>query len=383
MKLLFLINEFGRGGAERVVSLLLQHLPTRLPDSKFSLYLLDKSEISYPLPKSIEIYIASKRHHSNLAKFLNIFALARKVKKYIKENNIDIVISFLTRANYVNVLSKLYGAGHETIISERNTPGIIYNTGTVSGAINRLFIRRLYARCDKIIAVSTGVKNDLEKNFNIPPEIIEVIYNPFDSGAIEKSALQSVEHRWLGKNGLKTVISLGRLEKQKNHQLLLNAFCRTLKKIPQARLIIIGEGRERSALTRLSRELKIDTKIDLIGQMEDPFPYLARADLFVLSSIAEGFPNALVEAMICACPVISTDCPSGPNEIIINKDHGILVPLNNAEALSKAMIMLLNDETLRINMKKNAKKRSNAFALKRIINQYADLLMNTEKYSHN
>jgi glycosyltransferase involved in cell wall biosynthesis len=276
----------------------------------------------------------------------------------------------------VNILSSFAGSPHRTIISERNTASIIYGKNTSMDLVNRFLIRKLYKKCAEIIAVSQGVKNDLVTNFNISEKNIFVIYNPFDIDKIKEAADKPLDHPWFGNSRYKVIISVGRLEEQKNYTMLIRSFQRVSSQLPEARLIIIGEGKERPVLIRLIKNLGLENRIDLVGQQDNPFMYLARADLFILSSVAEGFPNALLESMICGCPVISTDCLSGPNEIITNGQNGILVPVGDAETMSKAMISLLGDKNKRLQFIENAYLRAIEFNLEKIGKQYAEFLMN-------
>ncbi len=374
MNVLFLINDFDRGGAQRVVTQLLRYLPHPIPDSKFYLYLLEESEICYPLPDSVKIVSGSKLHSSGLYKFLKLSLLSQRLKKFIVKENINTVISFLYRANYVNILSLISGSTHRAIISERNTASIIYAGPGINNLINRFLIRKLYLKCQEIIAVSEGVKKDLEVNFAVPDENIKVIYNPYDIDKIKQEAQDPINHPWFINQKIKTVLSVGRLVFQKNHKLLIEAFRLAADDLPEVRLVIIGSGPEEEHLTQLIQKLEIGTKVELSGQQKNPFAYMARADLFVLPSIAEGFPNVLVEAMICGCPVVSTDCSSGPAEIITNGLNGILVPVNDIIAMSEAIISLLNDEERRSWLVENARKKADEFNLSIIGRHYANLL---------
>ena len=185
----------------------------------------------------------------------------------------------------------------------------------------------------------------------------------------------SIDHQWLNDPELINIVSLGRLERPKNQSLLIRAFQTVLIKNKNARLIIIGEGTERSYLAQLIEEFNLGAAISLIGQIDNPYSYLARADLFVLSSNTEGFPNVLVEAMICGCPVISTNCKSGPNEIITHGKNGILVSNGDVKAMSNAIISLIQNNELRNTLIKSAKRKLYDFSLDKIINQYYQILL--------
>jgi len=376
MNILFLINEFERGGAERVVSYLLNQPPKSHPEIVPILFTLEKSDYAYSISDKIKIYSGSKYHSSNFIKFIKLPFLALRLKRIIKQNNVKKVISFLTRANYVNILSRYCGSDHHCIISERNTPSLVYGSWSMTDIINRLLIRYLYPSCEEIIAVSKGVQIDLEDKFHISEDKISVIYNPYDIVQIKQKSQEDPKHVWLENISYTTIINIGRLEKQKNQTLLLRAFKQVNDRHPESRLLILGEGSERKHLSKLIRDLGIDSKVQIPGQQNNPFTYLSKADLFVLSSDFEGFPNVLVEAMVCGCPVISTDCPSGPNEIITHNINGILVPIGDIDAMSSAIVLLIKNNQLRNTLIKNAKKRVSDFSLDKIINQYYQLLLN-------
>jgi N-acetylgalactosamine-N,N'-diacetylbacillosaminyl-diphospho-undecaprenol 4-alpha-N-acetylgalactosaminyltransferase len=376
MNVLFLINEFERGGAERVVSYLLQHFTQINPKIIISLFILEKSAHAYPIPEKTNITVGSNNHSLDILKFLKLPFLAFRLKRIVQKNGIQIVISFLNRANYVNILSTYYGSNHHCIISERNTPSLTYSTKNISDVINRILIRYLYPSSHSIISVSNGVKEDLLKFFSISDELISTIYNPYDISTIKHKSKESIKHEWFENESYKIIVNVGRLEKQKNHELLINAFSKVNKKLPETRLLIIGEGSQRNKLSNLIGELNLNSKIQLVGQLENPFTYVSKSHLFVLSSDFEGFPNALVEAMICGCPVISTDCPSGPNEILINKENGILIPTGDVEAMKNAIVYMLKDRVKRIEMAKKATDKAYDFSVEKIANQYYQLLYN-------
>jgi N-acetylgalactosamine-N,N'-diacetylbacillosaminyl-diphospho-undecaprenol 4-alpha-N-acetylgalactosaminyltransferase len=370
MKILFLINEFGTGGAERVVSYLLKYLPEFDPKIKLYLYLLEDEEKTYLIPPNVEIITGSKNPGSNFVKFLKLPLLAIHLKEFSKKNKIDIVISLLNRANYVNVLSRYFGSRHKCILSERNTASLIYDVNRMMGKINRLLIRHLYPISDRIIAISEGVKKDLEQNFNISPKKIEVIYNPLDIEGVIKKSTEKIKHEWLDNKLHKTIITVGRLDIQKNQALLIRAFKHVNEKLPETRLLILGEGHERDNLNILIKNLEIDSKVQMLGLQKNPFSFLSRADLFVLSSDFEGFGNVIIEAMACGCPVISTDCQSGPSEIITDEKNGILVTVGDADLLSKTILSLLQNSKLRKKLVLNAHNRVGEFNMNKIIHQY-------------
>ena len=375
MNILLLINELGTGGAERVILYLIKYLPKIDPKINLYLFLLEKVDTTYPIPKYVKIIYGSKKDPPHIIKFLKLPLLAIKLKSVLKDYNINQVLSFLNRANYVNIISKYLGSPHKCIISERNTASLVYYPKSLLGNINRYLIKKLYPGSDKIIAISGGVKTDLIENFNIPEEKVIVIYNPIDVNTIKNRSTEKIQHPWLDDESIKTIISVGRLEKQKNHALLIKAFRKVATRFPETRLLIIGEGGEREKLGQLITELKLDKHVELAGVHDNPFAHLSKADLFVLSSDFEGFGNVILEAMICHCPVISTDCRSGPNEIISNNKDGVLVPVCDVDLMSEAIISLLQDKPRRDKLAANAQQRVLDFNLDTIVKQYQQALI--------
>lgn len=197
-------------------------------------------------------------------------------------------------------------------------------------------MRRLYPRCDGVIAVSEGVAQDLVMEIGLPASLVEIIYNPAVDAALLEKAREPVEHPWFQEGELPVILGVGRLEKQKDFPTLLRAFA-ALQAHRPSRLVVLGEGRERAALEALAAELGIAERVALPGHVDNPFAYMSRSALFVLSSAWEGFGNVLAEAMAVGTPVVSTDCPSGPREILVDGHYGPLVPVGDVAALTGAM----------------------------------------------
>lgn len=199
---------------------------------------------------------------------------------------------------------------------------------------------RFYPWADCVAGVSAGVADDLVRLTGLDPAKVRVIYNPIVSDELVRRARAPLAHPWLG-DGNSTFVAVGRLRPQKDFPMLLRAF-ETVRAQRPARLIILGEGNERAALERLAKELGIEDDVQLPGEIANPYAYMARAAAFVLSSRWEGLPTVLIEALRCGAPVIATDCPSGPREILKGGRFGVLLPVGDAEALAGAMIDCLD-----------------------------------------
>nr|WP_246849386.1 glycosyltransferase [Rubellimicrobium arenae] len=209
---------------------------------------------------------------------------------------------------------------------------------------------RLIGQPDARIAVSNGVARDLEERLGLSKGRVGVIDNPVWTASRLEARQAPCPHPWLAGRapgardaGQPVIVGIGRLTAQKDFPTLLRAFAGLTRSKPGARLLILGEGEERAALEALVRDLGLHGAVDLPGHVPDTLPYLARCDLFVLSSLWEGFSLALVEALGCGCPVVSTDCPSGPSEILDGGRVAPLVPPGEPDALAAAMRAALDE----------------------------------------
>ena len=383
VKVAFLINSMAGGGAERVVSLLLNNLSR---DNKEFFLIVLEDKFYYDIPYDVKVLKLSKNLKINSQKFLALFSGARFLKKIVQENNIDIVVSFLGRSNYINIMAK--SAGHKAYISERVNPSQMHSFGW-AGIINKIFTKRLYKKADLIFTNSLGTKNSLNEDFGVDLDRIKVIYNPIDIEKIQNLCHNSLEPEYQEIFKHPVIINIGRLTKQKGQEYLIRAFKQIRERegngglTPailrgsdprQAKLVILGEGELENDLKNLTKKLGLENDIFFLGWQDNPFKFLSRAKVFVLSSLWEGLPNTLIEALACGCPAVSTDCPSGPNEIIENGKSGILVTLKDEKALAQAMIKILSDSSFSQELIKNGKKRAEDFSLKNIINQYERII---------
>jgi len=359
-KVAFLINSMAGGGAERVVSVLLKNLSRE--GRQFYLILL-QDKIYYDIPEDIEIIKLNSKFFGWL-----------KLGKIIKENNIDKVISFLGRSNYTNIFAKK--TGHKVCISERINPSPMHTfsvTG-INGLINRYLVKKLYKKVDSIFTNSLGTMNSLNQDFGIDRNKIKVVYNPLDLGKIKNSCQDDLEleYKEIFKNPV--IINVGRLTKQKGQDDLIRSFKIIKKEIPESKLVILGEGELKRKLKRLVKKLGLEENVFFLGWQKNPFKFISQSKVFVLSSLWEGLPNTLMEAMACGTPVVSTDCPSGPDEIIDNNENGILVPLNDQKALMSAITRILKNPAFAKEISQNAKKKVENFSVQKIISQYEKIV---------
>ena len=262
--------------------------------------------------------------------------------RHLREDRPDALLAAGTQSNLAALWAASFrGASTAVVVSERNTLSVVARRGRhgFRRAYPRL-VARAYPRADAIVAVSDGVADDLARVAGIPRERITRIDNPVVSEALHARARASPGHPWLAPGGPPVVLAAGRLHRQKDFPTLLRAFARLRASRP-VRLVILGEGPERAKLERLARSLGVAEDVALPGFVENPHAWMARASVFALSSAWEGIANVLVEAMACGCPVVSTRCPSGPEEVLEGGALGPLVPVGDAEALAAAIARVL------------------------------------------
>ena len=370
-----LVYSLASGGAERVVSILLE----RLGGIYNVTLVLMSNDIFYPIPKNVNIIFLeqSSPFEFKLAKLFKLPILGWKYKKLLKQSSCDISLSFMNRPNYINIFAKLFGSHAKAVISERIAPSREYPSNSFKDIVSRFLIRFLYPKANLIIPNAKGIEHDLVALFGICRSNIQTIHNPLSLTIWPKGKQD---------NAMFTVVTVGRLQKQKNHTLLISAFAKlTSKKI---QLIIIGEGELKSELKQQIASLNLTSNIHLLGRKNNPQDYLAQADAFVFSSNYEGFPNVLLEALACSLPIISTDCKSGPREILApstdftkqvqdeieRAEYGILTPTNNVEKMTEAIELLIEDKALRQSYADKAQNRAKDFEADKIIEQYIEAI---------
>lgn len=262
--------------------------------------------------------------------------------QYFDDARPDVVLSGKTHTNLLSIwASRMATVSPRIVISERTNLSTELATSTKwRWRYAAPLIGKLYPTADAITSVSNGVSDDLAKTTGLPRESIQTIYNPVARPEIYQSAKVRPDHPWFAKGAPPVILAVGRLTEQKQYLVLLEAFWRVRQR-HEVRLLILGEGKDRDMLSARVRELGLDRSVSLPGFSDNPYAYMAHASVFVLSSAWEGLPGVLIEALVCGCPVVSTDCPSGPREILEAGKYGELVPVGDVEALSQAIERVL------------------------------------------
>ena len=268
--------------------------------------------------------------------------------RYLRRARPDAMVSVLDHANVVALWARrLSGYPRRLAVVEQNNLSSAAGHGkSRRDRVMPRLVNLFYPWADAVVAVSEGVLKDLKQHATaVDSERFRIIYNPIVTDHISSQAAAPVAHRWL-EGGEKVFVAAGRLRPQKDFPTLLRAFALVRSRRP-ARLIILGEGPDRDDLERLCADLGIDEDVELFGYTDNPYAFFSRATAFVLSSRWEGLPTVLVEALSCGAPIVSTDCPDGPREILAGGRYGHLVPVGDAESLAQGLEMAIEGRIAR------------------------------------
>jgi glycosyltransferase involved in cell wall biosynthesis len=295
---------------------------------------------------------------------------------YLRAEPPDILLSALFYANLMAIWARqVAGVSTRLIVTQHNTLSQRIAGGLVKPGERwrwrylPALIGKVYPYADRIVSVSHGVADDLAATAGLHRQSIDTIYNPVVSDDFDRDVSEPLEHAWFAPDSAPVIVAAGRLTAAKGFDVLLRAFARLRSQRP-ARLLLLGDGAERRALGAQITDLGLEQDAELCGFVANPYPYMARADLFVLSSRYEGLGNVLIEALACGCPVVSTDCPSGPREILDGGRFGALVPVGDAEALATTMAETLDHPSDR----ELLRARGRMFNLEQTAQEYASIL---------
>ncbi len=278
------------------------------------------------------------------------FALA----SYLRHRRPDALLAAMWPLTVVAPLAqRLSGHRCKVLVSEHNALSVQYRDwGRAHRAAMRASMAVGYRLAHRRVGVSLGVVENIAALSGLQPEAFDVIHNPVPPRAEPTTeTMHDAEALWSSPRGAR-IVTVGSMKTQKNHPLLLRAFARLDR--PDARLMFVGDGTGRDALLSLARDLGVADRVIFTGFKLDPTPFYKTADLFVLSSDYEGFGNVIVEAMSCGTPVVSTDCPSGPSEILDRGRYGRLVPVGDVAGLSRAMDTALDAPSDRVKLQTRA-----------------------------
>ena len=378
MKILFLATTYEYGGVSSVVRNIMDNLNKKEFDITFVVERLDPKH--YKLRNDIKFVNINVQPAKGCArKFLNTFRRLYRLRKSIISENPDIVLSFAFPANCLCLLAFL--------VPLKNKPKIILSEHTellfikekvktfkenFFRFIYKMIMFLLYHRAEAIVCVSMSIASHIKRFFLIDPEKVKVIHVPVN---IEEIRIRSQEkvHNYENSDNLPCIGTISRLLAAKGVNYLIEAFSDLIKRI-DARLIIVGDGEEKDNLEKMVRDLKIEDRVSFLGFLENPYNYLRGMDVFVLPSLYEGFPNVVIESMVCNVPVVATRSVGGLQELIDNGVNGLLVPPKDTKSLADSIYSLLRNKELKNRFSNEAYKRIDQFDSHKITKEYEVLM---------
>ncbi|MFQ5867208.1 MAG: glycosyltransferase [bacterium] len=353
-KILFVIYCMYGGGAEKQMQYILRHIDRKKFEPNLAVFHLTGMEREV-VPEDVPIFdLSTKLRPASIFLTFKLIGLIKKIKP-------DKILSFLWGINLISILAGIL-TKTDFLISERTLSEIDIK-GYFLSKLRKKVVSLFYHKAEKIIAVSHNVKKNLCKYFDISKRKIEVISNGIDLKKIEK--LKS-EYEINLQNYL---LACGGLHKWKNYDFLIEV----MAELKSLSLVILGDGPLKKHLKQKAESLGVN--LILPGYINNPYPYFKKAKVFALTSLYEGFPNVVLEAMACRVPIVSVDCPGGVNEIIETGKTGLLVPLGDKKVLTSAVIKLLENKNLcKILTENSYRKIKEEFTLDRMIKSYEDVM---------
>jgi len=361
MKVLFLIGSMSSGGAERVISEMSNYWAKKYWDitivtigateEKMDFYALEKNV------KRVDLSLSPPK--SKISTYFNIVRLSYRIRSFVKKNKPDVVISFISGSNIITLIS-LFGIKLKKIISDRTDP----NADNIGYFIKKM----VYPLADTLVVQTDSVKEFYKQ---IPNLKILSIPNPISKPTFNNKKIELKRP---------TIVAVGSLKiNVKGFDLLIKAFNKISKKYLDWNLVILGEGKDRAILEDMIQQYNLKDRVFLPGVIDNPRNTIIDADIFVLSSLREGFPNVLIEAMSVGLPCISFDCPSGPSEIIENNKNGLLVETGNIKELQYSIEKLICSKSLREKLGNKAKQDCmDRYFIDKVMQKWENILFSTE-----
>ncbi|SHF32637.1 Glycosyltransferase involved in cell wall bisynthesis [Lampropedia hyalina DSM 16112] len=348
------------GGAERVMVTLANGFAARGHQVDLVLVQAEGPYLAEVVPAVRIVNLNRKR----------VMASLLPLVRYLRRERPEAMLSALNHANIIAILARrLAGVKTRLVVSERNSLSSL-STGK-QGQLFKWLMRTFYTWADGVIAVSRGIAQEMNTQLGLPMHTITSIPNPVDLQAIQQQAQIRPNHPWLGAGQPPVILAVGRLEPQKDYPTLLQAFAK-LRESENARLVILGEGSQREPLQAHIARLNLQDSVTMPGFQDNPFAWMAACTVYVMSSRYEGFPNSLVQAMACGVPVVSTNCPTGPAEILEDGKWGELVSVGDADALALAIARMLHTPEAG----EKSLQRAGFFSVDAAVDNYLSAMMN-------
>jgi glycosyltransferase involved in cell wall biosynthesis len=356
------LHDLSPGGVERQSLVLARELQARGADIALVVHQM-RGELIPLLPEGIPVV--------NLRGTRTLHDVFR-LRQYLLDHKPDVLLANVDHNNIAAALAKgLTGGDTKLVICQHNPISAGFHaTVNWKHRVVPLCYRALGSAVDHVVAVSNGIAGEMEQSAGFPADKVSTIFNAVIGDDFDERASETINHPWLMDKDVPVFVNAGRLVEMKDHRNLLHAFA-LYRQRRSGRLIILGVGPMRDELIQLTHVLGIAEYVDFAGFIENPLPFMRMADAFVLSSRSEGFGNVLVEAMGCGTPVISTDCPHGPADILSEGEYGVLVPPQDHDALAIGLDQILDQRALW--PAERLRTRAAAFSYERCADSYLRL----------
>ncbi|WP_421654655.1 glycosyltransferase [Leptothermofonsia sp. ETS-13] len=359
----FFLPALAGGGAERAML----HLAQGLAERGFPTDLvLAKAEGDYLSHVSASVRVVDLKSRSPV-----VVSKTIALRRYLQQEQPAVLFSALDILSSAIWAQRLAGVSTRIVMCVQTHLSRQFRNHqpNTMGKVRPLLVRWFYPWADAIVAASRGVAEDVSEMTGVPIDRIQVIYNPVVTPEVLQNMQARINHPWFAPGEPPVILGVGRLVSQKDFPTLIDAFAQ-LRQQRAVRLMILGEGEDRPQLEAQIRQLGLEQDVALPGFVENPYAYMAHAQVFALSSIFEGFGNVVAEAMATGTSIVSTDCESGPAEILMDGKYGKLVPVGDARALADAIATTLDHPT----NPEVLKQRAQAFSLDCVVNQYINVL---------
>lgn len=354
------MHTFAGGGAERITIL----LANELVEKNYQVIFFVKSnsgELKESLDKRIKVIELSPKSDSKIKVFRNLI-------KVFRRNNCESVFGVSLGMSTFALLAKVISKSKTNIIPVIH----ISYTNNISRAerVKLKIMKSLDNYTYKTIVVSKEARNAYIKESGIKDNKVITIYNPVVNDEIKEKMVQQPDHPWLVNHNIPVIIAAGRLTGQKNYFLMLKVISNIIK-TREVRLIVLGKGELHNKLLDYAKKLGIGDYVDFYGFTNNPYSFFYNSDCYLMTSDYEGLPTVLIEAMACGCPIVSTDCPSGPREILDGEQYGYLIPIEDIEGLGNAIIKTISGNRC---ADKVLMERAEFFTVKKAVQEYIDII---------
>lgn len=367
------------GGAERTIARLARGLLERGHKVDLVIFSIGTGAAN-KLPKGARLILLESEHEGWLQDRLlvarafglraacsvssTLIGQSRRFAKYLDQENPDCILPSLPKMKVATFLASRIASRNQLIVP------IVHSSLSRRGRKYKYLYSIMFPTAERVISVSDGISGELVRELGLAPRLVQRIYNPVVNCQMETLAGVWTDHPWLRDDGQPIVLAAGRLARVKDFPTLLHAFALVVRNRP-ARLILLGDGRWRSRLEKLARNLGVADSVWFGGWVDNPYPFMQKASVFVLSSRYEGLGNVLIEALAVGCPCVSTNCPYGPAEILENGRFGPLVRVGHAKGLARAIEQVLDSPP----KKEDLRARAQQFGFGKAIAHYERMLL--------